>query len=267
MQDIAIIIGAARCGTSTLFRYLGQHEEVNTTAGKEPHYFCEGFYEENIEKGRRYEDLWEDGGDVLLEATTGYSKYPYLANVPENMREYGIEPKFIYMVRDPIERFKSHIKYMSWKRPSMDKEELLEVSMYSSMYSSQIKRFLKKYDKKEKYYVMTLEEFASDEGKYVEDILDFIGVERKKVKNMSKKNSGKKVTKMEIYARKFKIYKARKYIPNFVKRAVRSTLSLMSKKPHKEIINMATEEDINIMKKDAKKIKNYFDVNTYLWSC
>jgi hypothetical protein len=267
MQDIAIIIGAARCGTSTLFRYLGQHEAVNTTAGKEPHYFCEGFYEENIERGRRYEDLWEDGGDVLLEATTGYSKYPYLRNVPENMREYGIEPKFIYMIRDPVERFKSHIKYMSWKRPSMENKDLMEVAMYSSMYYRQIKRFLKKYDEKENYYVMTLEEFASDEDKYVEDIFEFIGVDRKKVKGMRKKNSGKKVTKMEIYARNFKIYEARRYIPDFVKRAVRSTFSLISKKPHKEIINMATSENIKNIKKDAKKISSLFDVNIHLWSC
>jgi hypothetical protein len=35
-----LIVGAPKCGTTSLFRYLRQHPNVYAPSRKEPHYFC-----------------------------------------------------------------------------------------------------------------------------------------------------------------------------------------------------------------------------------
>ena len=107
-----LIIGAMRSGTSTVFRTLAQHPRVCPSVVKEPEFFAEvGRDPYPVE---RYEDLWEfDPGThaVAMEASTAYTKYPSEGGVPERIRRYGIRPRFVYVVRDPIDRVESHFNH------------------------------------------------------------------------------------------------------------------------------------------------------------
>jgi hypothetical protein len=268
MSEIAIIIGAARSGTSSLFRHLSAHPEVDTSAGKEPHYFCEGFYKKNMEENIEYESLWKRKGEVLLEATTGYTKYPYLKNVPENMHEYGIDPKFIYMIRDPIERFNSHVKYMKWKRPSMGNEELKRVSMFTSMYAYQIERFIKYYTNKDKYLIVQLEDFSNDKMKEISRVCSFLGIKKVDTRGIEDvKNRSKKVTRMEIKMRQSFIYGMRDLLPSYIKKRVRKIMNVFSENPYKKVISRLTKKDRNKIIKEAKRIEEIFDFNLKRWDC
>ena len=49
MQPNFFIIGAPKCGTTALSRYLSQHPNIFMSDPKEPHYFCDDFKYGNYE--------------------------------------------------------------------------------------------------------------------------------------------------------------------------------------------------------------------------
>lgn len=108
--DLAIIIGAMKCGTSSLFRYLVEHPEISGCAKKEPNFFSD-----NLDKGFGwYLSLWGDQYKkerIMLEASTGYTKFPNAGNVAETISCFPGNYKFIYIVRDPLERVRSHYQH------------------------------------------------------------------------------------------------------------------------------------------------------------
>lgn len=130
----AIIIGAMRCGTTSLFNYLAGHPEICPAINKEPEYFSEN--QGHKVQVNHYNELWphyNSNHKYVLEASTGYTKYPKEPNVPENILNYGIEPKFIYIIRNPFDRITSHYNYMqnfeSWDL-AIDNIHLINTSDY-----------------------------------------------------------------------------------------------------------------------------------------
>ncbi|MFO7949500.1 MAG: sulfotransferase domain-containing protein [Candidatus Fermentibacteraceae bacterium] len=109
-DSFAIIIGAMKSGTTTLYAHLARHPRICPCAVKEPDFFSR--HQEHAAEGvERYEDLWDFDPSRhrwALEASTGYTKYPLEPGVPERMDAYGIRPRLIYIMRDPFERIESH---------------------------------------------------------------------------------------------------------------------------------------------------------------
>ncbi len=69
-----LVIGASKCGTSSLCRLLGQHPDMFMSTPKEPNFFC---YDHVYEKGWAwYESLFDraDGKLAIGEGTTQYSQ-------------------------------------------------------------------------------------------------------------------------------------------------------------------------------------------------
>lgn len=117
-----IIIGAMKCGTSSLFNYLASHPAICKCATKEPEFFSE--HQRHRLKGVvAYERLWRFDPKFhryALEASTGYTKYPEERNIPEKMYCYGIRPKFIYLVRNPFDRILSQYRHYLASQPQFD---------------------------------------------------------------------------------------------------------------------------------------------------
>lgn len=130
----SIIIGAMKCGTSSLYDYLVEHEAIAPCVTKEPEFF-------SSDQGHRlaidsYEDLWPDYDPsrhrFVLEASTGYTKFPSEDGVPERMYDYGLQPKLIYIVRNPFDRIESHfqhIRHLPCEREPLD-DHILAISDY-----------------------------------------------------------------------------------------------------------------------------------------
>jgi len=99
------IPGAAKSGTSALHTYLNQHPDIYMSKVKEPHFFS---HEDRFSKGiREYGKLFEDGKDFPIrgESSTGYMVFP---KVIERIQRYIKDPKFIFVLRNPIDRAYSH---------------------------------------------------------------------------------------------------------------------------------------------------------------
>lgn len=109
--NIAIIIGAMKSGTTTLFEMLSQHPEIAPSLVKEPFFFAST---EKFSTGKKgYQALWNwdpNQHKIALEASTDYTKLPFVTDVPNRMTSFeGFDFRFIYMMRNPFERIESHI--------------------------------------------------------------------------------------------------------------------------------------------------------------
>jgi len=105
------IIGAMKSGTTSLHNYLNSHPDVFMCEPKEPSYFVE---EKNYSKGENwYLDLFQGAGvaPIVGESSTDYTKLPVYKGVPEKIKQFNPDAKFIYIMRDPVERIISHYWY------------------------------------------------------------------------------------------------------------------------------------------------------------
>ncbi|WP_251961515.1 sulfotransferase domain-containing protein [Salinibacter ruber] len=265
MSKHVIIIGAAKSGTSSLFKYLDTHERVNTSAGKEPHYFCDGFYGRYQKKEIPYRNLWSEGnGDIFLEATTSYTKHPVISGTPKNMVEYGISPKIIYIVREPISRLISHVKYMIWRKQNIDVDNLRKVSVASSMYHSQVKRFIDAFGFGAVKLIL-LDDMAYDPNTCVREIFRFIGIDPVSIEGSRRENKTREVTNIELMVRETPLWNLKSLFPEVLKSHIRSLWATFSKSPEVELIDSIDEERIRIMCEDALRLEKSFNVDLTHW--
>lgn len=97
------IIGAPKCGTTSLSFWLSCHPDIFIPSIKEPHYFNFDFGPRYIKKKVDYLNLYNEANDshsAIGEATTRYL-YSRVA-VPEILK-FSDQPRFIVMLRNPIE--------------------------------------------------------------------------------------------------------------------------------------------------------------------
>ncbi len=103
-----IIIGAMKCGTSTLAAQLSAQEGLFMTTPKEPNFFSD---DAEFSRGHDwYQSLYSTAqtGDLCGEASTHYTKLPTYPETLPRLLASGATPKLIYILRDPIERLISH---------------------------------------------------------------------------------------------------------------------------------------------------------------
>lgn len=102
------IIGAMKSATSSLHGYLGSHPDVFMSEPKEPGYFVEELAWSCGEPW--YLDLFANAGgrSVVGESSTEYTKAPWYGGVPERIARFNPDARFIYLMRDPVERTISH---------------------------------------------------------------------------------------------------------------------------------------------------------------
>lgn len=176
MRTYGIIIGCYKSGTTSLYRYLTQHPDISECVKKEPNYFAS---DENYQRGFEwYRSLWEENGRVFLEGTMLYTWYPLMPNVAgriKSVEEKG-DFRFIYIMRDPIQRAESQIKhgasrgYVSTKDP-LENPWLMEVSRYAKQLDEYEKRF-----GRERIHLTTLEELSENPKDVLRRTCNFLDV-------------------------------------------------------------------------------------------
>lgn len=108
MKVNAIIIGAGRSGTTTLYKYLENHPDVCFSYIKEVHYFS---VDDLYKRGENYyHSFWKHCNDrkIKIAADT------YLLidkKAPQRIAKYNSETKIIIILRNPVERAWSSYLY------------------------------------------------------------------------------------------------------------------------------------------------------------
>ncbi len=105
------IVGAARCGTSSLFQHLARHPAIDASTVKEPHHYgrvLDAAHDDGAEAvdeaEAAYHGLWSGAG-IPMEASATYWWHP---RAPDRIRENHPDARILVMLRDPVERAYSH---------------------------------------------------------------------------------------------------------------------------------------------------------------
>lgn len=97
-----VVIGAQKCGTSSLHRYLDLHPAIAMSKPKELKFFVHA--DPTEERLAWYTHHFRADAPIRGESSPVYTYYPFVTGVPERMHGLIPEARLIYMVRDPIER-------------------------------------------------------------------------------------------------------------------------------------------------------------------
>ena len=126
-----IIPGAAKSGTTSLHSYLSLCPEILMSEVKEPHFFnYDEFYDYNIGYDSYFKFAWGrtnfDGYKYVGESST---EYFVSDRAIERMKNDLTDPKFIFILRDPIERVVSRylsLRYQLKIQRKPFREEIIE---------------------------------------------------------------------------------------------------------------------------------------------
>src|SRR3954452_11529156 len=95
-----IVIGAAKCGTTSLHEYLTLHPDIAMSAQKELNFFTREDWRSQVDW---YAAQFADA-QVRGESSPGYTLAPYLPSAAERMYELIPDARLVYLVRDPVDR-------------------------------------------------------------------------------------------------------------------------------------------------------------------
>lgn len=117
MLPTFLVIGASKCGTTSVCEILSEHPEVFMTDPKEPHCFRFNEFQEWLPW---YEELF-DGAESCKAAGEGSVSYtlPDKAEIAaRRIRQLIPDCRLIYMVRHPVQRLES-----DWKMRTIEGQD------------------------------------------------------------------------------------------------------------------------------------------------
>lgn len=177
-----IIIGAMKCGTTSLHFYLSLHPEIQMSKSKELDYFAERY---NWHKGLAwYESHFLEHPEkrVYGESSPNYTNYSLSPEVPDRMHALVPNAKLIYLVRDPIERMQAQYihKFSEGTETRNINEALFDIHtkpyLQRSLYYSQLERFLAFYPLSQ-ILVVAAEDLKSNRQNTLRKIFEFLEVD------------------------------------------------------------------------------------------
>lgn len=112
-----LVLGAQRCGTSSLYRYLAGHPDVVASVRKEVEYFSSyplrrgSWYRAHFPMAlrRSWHALWGGAPLRTFEATPDYLFHP---SAPGRIVAALPDVRCVVLLRDPVERAWSHYRHM-----------------------------------------------------------------------------------------------------------------------------------------------------------
>lgn len=193
-----LIIGAQKCGTTSLYRYLTQHPQIVSATRKEVHFFDLNYslgldwYSTQLGKFNRPTCLYG-------EASPYYIFHPH---VPQRVYQHFSRVKLIVLLRNPVDRAISHYyhEFNRLKAETLPLEEAIarepdrlkgelekletDPTYYSynhqhytylsrGLYLEQLDRWMKLFPK-EQFLILSSEEFWANPDRALTEVFDFL---------------------------------------------------------------------------------------------
>jgi len=273
--------GAAKSGTTSLHIMLDTHPDICMSRIKEPVYWNKANFKSfNDKKKQWYHNLFEDKkAHVFGESTPSYMLYPdFIKNIKAT---YDFEPKFIFILRNPIDRAFSHYWWMiglhkekrTFKEAFEDdlKREFSPYKGYPDFYyhfgryGHWISNFYKTFNP-DHIKIITQESLRTDTNKTLNSCFEFLGL---KAFNIDTNISANKTSKLKyplLYDFTKKISSGhysflepiKSLIPKTYGRAIKNKLensSFINKKEVLEYSKPTAEERAFLTSKYAKDVE------------
>ena len=197
-----LIVGAAKCGTSSLHKYLDQHPEIFMSKVKEPRFISsqvtpfplngpgdhkvEAWYVKNFDD---YSNLFADAeGYPVVGESSADTLYFHKGTIPV-IKKYLGDPKIVIMLRNPVKRAFSAYQHMVrdlredlsfedglLEEPNRIKNnwELIYHYKAASLYYDSVKAFLENFSSVK---IILTEEQEKRPQQVLRDIFRFLGVD------------------------------------------------------------------------------------------
>ena len=200
-----IIIGAGKCGTTSLYNYLGCHPQILLPNKKEPRFFDKNFahgYEWYLAQFPAISDRHD-----LLTGEASPS-YLFLPQVAQRIRNFAPNIKLIVMLRNPVER--SISDYYQNKKSGRNQKSLEDVikeeiqryeqktdtelsyrggSLLRSLYYYKLQRWMKIFPKNQ-FLIIKSENFFAKTAQSMKNIFEFLDLPNIPNDNYQRYNTG-----------------------------------------------------------------------------
>ncbi len=219
-----LIIGAAKSGTSALYRYLRQHPEIYMSPIKEPHFFgYEGtpphaqgpgdFVNTAITEIETYSNLFNK---VTTEKAVGEASptYIHLPKAVDRIHYHIPDVKLIAILRQPADRaFSAYMHVVRDQRETavdfahalkLEKERISKgwgpIWHYTKIgyYYAYLKRYYEQFEA-DSIRVYLYDDFHTEPNKILKDIFGFLGVDKEFKPDMRYKANVSGVQKHKIF--------------------------------------------------------------------
>lgn len=199
-----LVIGAAKSGTSSLFRYLGQHPQIYTPPRKEPGFFAfEGqpvcFAGPGDERRNRLAVTDLPSYQALFKGVTTQKAYGeasvvylYSPTAPDRIKFYVPEVKLIALLRNPVERAFSSFSHLirDGREPLPNFADALQAEearmranwqylwhyQHLGFYYAQLSRYVERFPRAQ-LAVYTFDQFSTDPLGTLREIFHFLDVD------------------------------------------------------------------------------------------
>ena len=188
------LVGAAKSGTTSLYRSLAAHPEIFLSPLKEPHFFSTfdvdrrtARLHEVVRDEQRYRELF-DGATTEPVVGEGSTSYLWDSKAPERIAQAAPGARIVAILRDPIDRAYSH--YLNDVREGFETRTFLDAvrqeledpdvqrwpSIYVGFgrYGEQLPRYLDRFDD---MLVLFFEDFVADAPGQTRRVFELLGVD------------------------------------------------------------------------------------------
>jgi hypothetical protein len=210
-----LIVGAQKCGTTSLYNYLIQHPQIIPALCKEIH-----FFDIHFEKGLHwYQSQFPASLESKRKGITGEASpyYIFHPHVPKRIFQIMPKIKLIILLRNPVDRAYSHYHHqvkmgtelLSFKEAIKKEESRLKPEMmkmlndenYHSLpyqyysylargrYVEQLKAWMNLFPMKQ-FLIVKSEDFYLNPEVIFHHVLDFLGLPNFKIQQYTKNNAG-----------------------------------------------------------------------------
>lgn len=283
------IVGAPRSGTTSLYHYLRQHDNIFFSAKKEPRHFQWDYYKhdwyKNIKnnsysKKEDYLKLFETSGNYKYYAEASPS-YLYAYKSASQIKNEYPDAKILIILRNPIDRcFSNYTLRFTRGVEKLSFEECLEYELpflekrregsrhfiREGLYSEGINAYKKVFGENVKIFLH--DDLKSDANSLISSILDFLELEDNNKIYTNFISMQSKIKKNAFYLR-FKKLKVVRIFLSLIPLNIRFTLKtfLNSKVFNKDFkMNVDTRKKlINIYKYDILKTSKLINKDLNHW--
>lgn len=182
-KAFCIIIGAMKCGTTSLFDMLATHPLIVPSKRKEPGFFS---FDHAYQHGMNwYFRLWQNpkatSESIFMEASTHYTKLPKIPSgahlMKKHLPELG-EVRLIFLVRDPFKRIESqyNFDFQRGRLRSLDAPILEKEIVDTTRYMMQLKPFIEEFSS-DRILVLPFDRLVDETPDVLSEVLEFLGLD------------------------------------------------------------------------------------------
>jgi hypothetical protein len=205
------ILGAGRCGTTSLVLALNQHPEVFIPGIKEPSFFASSF--QWVQDPTKYVALYEDAGGATA---IGDASHVYLEDPesPRTLQAFFPDARFVLVFRHPVNRalglyahmveggYETHRSFesaLAAEDRRFHSERFRRTCgqsfwnyMYfrSGLFGEQVQRYYEHFDR-DRFWFTTLDQLINEPTTTMRSLHDFLGIEPADVESLPRDGTSK----------------------------------------------------------------------------